>query len=389
MATSSNAVSAAPGASASTASGFVIAESATCRVALVAVSYDDPGADDAEFIELRVDALTDGGLDALSTSATVANGPGAPTPLGGLPGAVDAGGSSSDAADAAPAVPNLGSCGLLELHLVDGANGGCVDYRVVPLADVPIPAGGYVLLCPAGSRVDERAHCDVSSAGHSALRAGWLQNGPSDGLRFVGTESGTRVDVAYEGAPACFDSDAAELAPESGAAGSDPAVDDVNVVCGGQFVLLPENAAPLRAVPSCPRGDAADAARGAASDGGSMGDAAYDDAAADAHWFPEHAPPPARGPVTTYGPIYVDAGPLGPTRPPTALPRAPGCAIAHAESGLGGAGRVGSVALMFALALRRLRRRTRRSPAAVAAPRSVRGRFAARSGSSPCRSPSR
>jgi len=177
MATSSVAALAAPA-----PSGLVVAQSAACRVALVAASYDDPGADDAEFLELRVDMLATGSLGTRTGGAAAD---------GGMNGECSSDAGAAGDAQVVPgdagaaAGPVLGDCGLGGLELVDGASAACETYRTIPLSLVPIPKDGYVVLCPAGSSVDARAHCDVTSAGRSALRAGWLQNGPNDGFRFV------------------------------------------------------------------------------------------------------------------------------------------------------------------------------------------------------------
>jgi hypothetical protein len=351
-----------PGAAlAAPVSGLVVAQSAACRVALVAVSYDDPGADDAEFLELRVDRFA-------QTEAP-----------GGTNDGCDAGSADSDH-DAAPidaaTGPVLGDCGLGALELVDGAAAACETYRAIPLSAVPIPPDGYVVLCPAGSSIDTRAHCDVATAGRSALRAGWLQNGPNDGLRFIDTGGGVALEVGYEGGPSCFEAAAVSLAPESGGTTSD----DVNAACGGVFTLLSEEDAPFRDRIRCP-GERVGGAMGSGSvpDGGTdaAGDTAADgrrDSGRDASpWMPERAPAPAsRGTAPVYGHIDVDAGIALFGRPPPGFPRPPACTVA-----LGRRTPV-SVALVFAgcaLLARRIRRRREpglgalRHPAGPCSPR--------------------
>src|SRR6476659_4820411 len=54
MALAAPAARAAPHSSPSPASGMVVSRGVDCSVELVAASYDDPGPDDAEFVELRV-----------------------------------------------------------------------------------------------------------------------------------------------------------------------------------------------------------------------------------------------------------------------------------------------------------------------------------------------
>jgi hypothetical protein len=343
---------AAPSSSPPPESGVVVSRGADCSVALVATSYDDPGADDAEFIELRVVLSNDAGVPS---RAGVSNSPSHAD--------LDASADASAAIDGS-AGPTLASCGLDALELVDGANGGCATYRHIPLGAVAVPADGYVVLCAAASTVDERAHCDVTTAGRSALRAGWLQNGPNDGFRFVPVADGP-VAIAYEGRPACFPAATVELALESGAFDGDATVDDVNVACGGGFVLLPDGDVPLRTEPLCPvpRVDGSDAAVVAGSVDGSDATAARD-AGLDASWAPELAPPPAsHGPSHNYGPLYVDAAPL--VEPaPRSPPKAPGCVVARTSTtGRSFAAWFTAPLVAFALfALRRTRRRRTTRP---------------------------
>ena len=341
--------------------GVVVARRDACSVSLVATSYDDPGVDEAEFIELRVEGSSNLEPDGTSsandaTPRNVSAGTAAIAEEGGVP--ADAGADAAPPSDPPPSPdadvsPTLASCGLSELDLVDGANGGCAVYRRIPLGDVPIPADGFVVLCPAGSSVDDRAHCDVTAAGRSALRGGWLQNGPNDGFRFVASQSGGAVDIAYEGRPACFGSDGIALSTESGAEGGDAAVDDVNVACGGRFVLLAQSAVPFRSNPMCPVPQDASTSDGAA-DGGYAGSvvSAANDAGLDAPWTPERAPPPAnRGSSHVDGPLYVDAGSLASARSTQSAPKPPGCAVARTGSNDDASNLRGSAVLIAALAL--------------------------------------
>jgi hypothetical protein len=379
MATWSSAVFAAP-----LPPSLVVASGAACNVELVAASYDDPGADDAEFVELRV--LTggtppfDGGDSSASPPTSQADG--------------------GDAGRDASSAPVLGDCGLSRLDLIDGASGGCATYRSIPLADVPQPEDGFVVLCAAGSTVDAAAHCDVTSAGRSQLRAGWLQNGPNDGLRFIGNDGSAR-DVGYEGAPACFAPNAPLLATESGESEAGSAVDDVNAWCGGKFVLLPTDDVGFRAAPVCPRPPPASIAPGvdtrARLDAGADGS----EVARDGGWVPERAPPPmSRGPSRRFGPLFVDAGTIGAPHTSPALPKPPGCSSSARAAPGGG---VNALPLLVAVACGWFVRRRRadrervvgyritrrlRSPLA-AAPRSARARCDARCDSWRCRSPSR
>lgn len=329
--------------SSSPAPGFVVSHGRDCNVVLVAASYDDPGTDDAEFLELRVDGSPRRDASEPQSRADASD------PQWGAE--AGAGVDGSVVVDAS-AGPTLASCGLDALDLVDGANGGCATYRHIPVGTVPIPADGFVVFCAAGSTVDDSAHCDVTTAGRSALRAGWLQNGPNDGLRFVPVADGA-VGIAYEGRPACFPSESVELASESGAASGEATVDDVNVACGGRFVLLPESAVPFRQEPTCPAPIAvgSDAAVFDADVLDGSDARTEHDAGKDAPWMPERAPPPAnRTAQHTYGPLHVDAGLLGAEPAPRSVPKAPGCTVAR--DGRGGAAWLIAIFVGLALGLR-------------------------------------
>jgi MYXO-CTERM domain-containing protein len=347
----------------STASeGLAISASARCRVALTKVSYDDPGADDAELIELQVTSLQ-GALPAAAgvhdAGAVATCGSGRPSP--GANGGADASGPDGGALDAAAgggeAPVTLGDCGLRELSLLDGNGGACNVYRTISLADVPLTPDGWVTLCAAGSALDALQGCDVTSAGHAALKAGWLQNGPSDGLRFVGTDGAALLDVGYEGGPACFSASARSLVTETGesaaSASGDP-TDDVNVYCGDHFELLPATAAPLRAAAACPvvvtsDGGASDATRTLTSaEAGTM----------DSGWSPERAPStPSRRKAAATSASYLDAG-APPSSPAASMPKPPGCAVS--PGGSAAAPRAGCLAALGVVALSAVIRRRRR-----------------------------
>ena len=373
MATSPVAALAAPGRTAP--AGLVVAQSDLCQVALVAASYDDPGADDGEFLELHVERFAAAPAQASTRGACHPSDAGASS--------LDAAAPSADGADGAG--PVLGDCGLGEIELIDGASAGCETYRSIPLSLGPSPPDGFVVICPAGSNTDARAHCDVTSAGRSALRAGWLQNGPNDGLRFVDAGGRIGLEVGYEGAPSCFSPAAVSLVTESGGTAT---ADDVNVVCDGAFTLLSEDEAPLRDSIRCPGRDASGVTGTAVTaDGGIVTDGAKGAVrGADAAPFlPERAPAPARpGTASVYGPIYVDAGvaPLGhspPGLPPLACTLTRPQRSRHSQS---------TLALVFAgvlsLTLRKRRKRPDRAPLPA-----LRGSCAARCGSALRRSPSR
>src|SRR5262249_32014121 len=130
---------------------LVVSETPLCRVSLTKVSYDGPGADDEEFIELFVERL--GGTGAAGPPSV----PDAPPPQPTCTSPhrmADSGAPPSDAAvlpdanaDAASGKPILRDCGLVELRLVNGGGGACDEYRAIPLGPVEIPDDGYLVLC--------------------------------------------------------------------------------------------------------------------------------------------------------------------------------------------------------------------------------------------------
>lgn len=253
---------------------LAISETASCRVSLTKLSYDAPGADDEEFIELVVERFDHAGVGGAPNTGDAAL---APAPCHTAHPAIDSGAPVQDARasadaqrDAATGKPTLGDCGLAELRLVNGGAGACDEYRTIPLGSVVIPGDGYVVLCAQDSVFS--AACDVDTAGRSALRNGFLQNGPADGLRFVGASGAVVLEVGYEGGPACLAAGASRMVDETGEASGAPGVDDVNVVCGGRFELRPATEAPFRAPNSCRTSQTADDGGVAASFDASVGD---------------------------------------------------------------------------------------------------------------------
>ena len=89
----------------------------------------------------------------------------------------------------------LGACGLAAIELIDGQNGACAVYRTIPVADLDVPPDDTVVLCSPDTAF--APSCDITAAGRSALKDGWLQNGPSDGIRLRGT-AGVDVEIGYE-----------------------------------------------------------------------------------------------------------------------------------------------------------------------------------------------
>ncbi|HVU03648.1 MAG TPA: hypothetical protein VHE30_17940 [Polyangiaceae bacterium] len=322
-------------ASAPSPSTLIVGASPRCRVQLTQVSYDDPGADDAEFLELHVEV-------AAGWAPNAPPAPSPPLPSCGPPPA-DAGASdSSDGGDAGAGALTLGACGLATVELVNGGGGACETYRSLPVANIVVPPDGYVVFCATDATLG--ASCDVTAAGRSALRNGWLQNGPTDGLRFVGTAGETTLEVAYEGAPACFGPGAVPLLGETGALpGASPETDDVNVACGRAFRFFPPADSPLRAPAPCPTG----VTDGGRTDGGGPLPGTGGSAA-----VPERAPTPS----SYYGGSPRDAGFSALPEAHGVAPRPPGCDV-----GVGAppSALLGAPWAIFA-ALRVARRRRRR-----------------------------
>jgi hypothetical protein len=350
-------------------------EGPRCRVTLSKLSYDDPGTDDAELIELRVDRTPLDGGDAAAPA-----------------GAADASGSAGEGP------LTLSACGLAAIELVDGQGGACTPYRSIPLADVAVPADDVVVLCSAETAF--AASCDVTAAGRSALKNSWLQNGPNDGVRLRAV-SGAAVEIGYEPPPACFSSAVLRLPDESGeVAREGSVVDDVSALCDGKFVLLAATDAALREPAVCPRPrtpvDSADAsadARGApsASPSSRAGPPSSPSPVApdgsrepDAGYVPERAPTPRESPSKD-DPLFRKDG--GATKAPDlrGVPRPPGCAT-RPPGGQSAEGAPAS-ALLLMLALRRVLRRRRPRPGCSPGP--LRAGSSARCGLSPPRSPSR
>jgi hypothetical protein len=328
-------------------------------VSLSKVSYDDPGADDAELLELHVERTSpiSRALPSSISSSKKGTGGTSSTPVHSLR---DAGADAADAtAPDGSAGLTLGDCGLAAVELVNGQSNACETYRTLPLDDVAVPDDGYVVICSADTTF--ASACDVTTAGRSALKAGWLQNGPNDGLRLRALD-GTAVEFGYEAGPACFPPTAVQLTDESGelASPSGAAGDDVNAVCDGAFVLLPESAAHLRTAAKCPL-----TSMPGTSDGGDVPRVPshhIPDAGpvpSVPPWVPERAPAPPDMPEINDDVWRVDAstgGVTGVGRPPTP----PGCAVAAPGRHSPPSVPPGVLALAAAIALG-VRRRLRRS----------------------------
>lgn len=303
--------------------GEVDASSAPrCAVTLEELSYDTPGADDAEFIELRVVRVP--ASDAAAVSATSSTPTVPPTKKETLDASARSFVDGSVGVDARALT--LGDCGLGAIRLVNGGGGACETYRTLKLADTPVPADGYVVVCAADSTLAARGTCDVTAAGESTLKNGWLQNGPADGLELLGESGRAIAQFAYEGAPSCFGANATELVAETGSVAGDGGTpfDDVNVFCDGRYVLRSSEVAAPRTPDPCfvppvvaQEEAGAPPVRGSSS---SSNDAAMP-------WSPELAPGPALPDAGfVFPPFSFDAGvtdPQNTSRTPSSL----GCAI--------------------------------------------------------------
>jgi len=215
-------------------SGLDASSAPRCAVTLEELSYDTPGADDTEFIELRVVRVP--ASDDVADSAP----PSPPTVPPTKKATMDASaGAFVDGSAGVARALTLGDCGLGAIRLVNGGGSACETYRTLKLADVPVPADGDVVVCAADSTWAAQGACDVTTAGESTLKNGWLQNGPADGLEWIGTSGATLAEFAYEGAPSCFGAATTELVAETGDVAGDGGVvfDDVNVLCDGRYVL--------------------------------------------------------------------------------------------------------------------------------------------------------
>jgi hypothetical protein len=172
------------------------------------LSYDSPGADVAEFLELHVE----GTVESAGQRAT------------------------------------LGDCGLDHIGLLNGGDANCASYRQIPLATQIVPADRYFVMCSSDAQAALGTSCDFTSWGTSRLANGWLQNGPSDVIALIGPQS---THYAYEGVPAqCGDASWLDLPADTGVAID--GVDDVIAACGEDHLRLSAIQAPLRAPAQCP-----------------------------------------------------------------------------------------------------------------------------------------
>lgn len=345
-----------------------IAETPSCRVTLAKASYDDPDGDDAEFLELFVERRSLPTIDGGRADGAVPSDSSSPAGL-----LQDASTSSDSGSSMAR---TLGDCGFGSIELVNGGSGACDKYRTLLVADVRIPDDGHVVLCAIDSSLATAAKCDASTFGLTTLKNGWLQNGPNDGIRFLGTATELLSEVGYEGGPACFTS-SARLVDETGTFSPiiTLAEDDVNVLCGDGYRLV----AASSALPGDPYVcTVAPVLDGGLADTGTIPPAA---AGGTAPWVPEYAPPlsPGSGGAGGSGGVRVFASSGGAVGK---VPSPPSCSVRKA---LATPRRSASPVIGFALCSSwlvraRIRRRTLQ-------PRARRARSRAHFGSSRPRSP--
>lgn len=177
---------------------------ASCTMFLDRLSYDDPGVDDEEWIQLVV--VSDG--------------------------------SPSTFAD----------CGVGTLELLNGSGAGCPVYESIALGSLPIPSDGNLVICSPQSTLGAACHGTLENG--SVLENGWLQNGP-DALRLVSMDGTELWSAGYGGAVPC---DVAEsLPPDRDVTSANGSTSDgVLVRCGNGFVLVAyQDAMPGQAA-SCP-----------------------------------------------------------------------------------------------------------------------------------------
>lgn len=178
-----------------------------CKVRLSKLSYDSPGADSAEFLELRIS----GSVESAGQRAT------------------------------------LGDCGLTHITLINGADANCASYRQIPVASQLVPVDGYFTLCSSDAQATLGTTCDLTNWGTSRLSNGWLQNGPTDAIGLLGPEP---IHYAYEGVPSCGAASWHELPADTGEAID--GADDVIAACGDQYIRLSLAQAPLHGPAQCP-----------------------------------------------------------------------------------------------------------------------------------------
>ncbi len=152
------------------------------------MSYDTPGTDDREFIELSVRGVG-------SVKRT------------------------------------LGDCGLARIELLNG-NNHCEVYDKFDVKDVVVPADGYVVIC---NRSAANPRCDINTG-----KIGWLQNAgraDTDEISFIDEGGKTVVHGFYggDGNATCVPSAGAGTVVELEREFNSDDPDQVNLDCGSGF----------------------------------------------------------------------------------------------------------------------------------------------------------
>lgn len=248
----------------------------SCDVRLSQLSYDDPGADDNEWIELRVTC-----------------------------------------AGATPAT--LGEAGVAELALFNGGSSGCPIYRRVALADVRVGPSGFSVICSAGSELDLDLGCEQSASSTGVLGQSWLQNGPGDGLALI-DGAGEVIGAYIYGAPGSGAGSCPGAILISEDPGPSQGEDSAVVVCPEGDVVVPMSQAPLRSAPNCSASNAKgdSGAEAVAEDSSSEGAPAAWPTGTVRHAEPTHVTEPAATPRAA-----LDAG--SPTKSAASAPPELGC----------------------------------------------------------------
>lgn len=179
----------------------------SCDVRLSKLSYDDPGADDNEWIELRV------------------------TCAGALPA-------------------TLGEAGVSEFALFNGGSSGCPIYRRVALADVRVGPHGFSVICSAGSELDLDLGCEQTAGSSGPLGQSWLQNGPGDGLALI-DDAGEVMGAYLYGAPGSGAGSCPDAVLISEDPGPSQGEDSAVVVCPEGDLVVPMSQVPLRSALNC------------------------------------------------------------------------------------------------------------------------------------------
>lgn len=173
---------------------------APCHVVLSRLSYDDPGTDDDELLELSVR------------------------------GAI--GGSA-----------RFQDCGLERLELVSAAP-SCSVYRTLEVGQLPIAANRHLVVCVAAGALDDDLGCDLTASSIGELQPGWLQNTVGAGVHAKSGTGATVFHYTYGQGSCGASAEPAEILPLD--LESSMTEDHVIALCEHGYEYLPLGAAPLR-----------------------------------------------------------------------------------------------------------------------------------------------